>query len=107
MQIDVKFVDLTTAQGTAVRRFQYTAIDDATRIRALQVYDHHNQDCAIAFVDEVVRSFPFRIRQIRTDNGHECQARFHWHVEDMGIQHAYIKPPLAATQRQGRAISPH
>jgi len=25
------------------------------------------------------------------DNGHEFQAKFHWHVEDLGIRHAYIK----------------
>ena len=32
------------------------------------------------------------IREIRTDNGHEFQAKFHWHVKDKGIRHAYIKP---------------
>jgi transposase InsO family protein len=36
--------------------------------------------------------FPFRIRKVRTDNGHEFQAKFHWHIEDKGIRHAYIKP---------------
>jgi hypothetical protein len=29
---------------------------------------------------------------IRTDRGHEFQAKFHWHVEDLGIRHDYIKP---------------
>jgi len=29
---------------------------------------------------------------VRTDNGHEFQAQFHWHVEDLGIGHVYIKP---------------
>jgi len=29
---------------------------------------------------------------IRTDNGHEFEAKFHWHLEDLGIRHAYIKP---------------
>jgi len=29
---------------------------------------------------------------IRTDNGHEFQAKFHWHVEDKGMRHVYIKP---------------
>lgn len=29
---------------------------------------------------------------IRTDNGHELQAKFHWHLQDLGIRHAYIKP---------------
>ena len=35
---------------------------------------------------------PFRIHTVRTDRGHEFQAKFHWHVEDKGIRHAYIKP---------------
>jgi transposase InsO family protein len=39
-----------------------------------------------------VARFPFRIRQIRTDRGHEFQALFHWHVEDLGIEHVYIRP---------------
>ena len=29
---------------------------------------------------------------MRTDSGYEFQAQFHWHVEDKGICHAYIKP---------------
>lgn len=44
------------------------------------------------FVDYVIEEFPFRICEVRTDNGHEFQAKFHWHVEDKGIRHAYIKP---------------
>ena len=39
----------------------------------------------------IIEKFPFRIREVRTDNGHEFQAKFHWHVEDLGIRHAYIK----------------
>ena len=79
--------------GKAVKRYQYTAIDDATRIRALQIYPKHNQACAIKFIDYVIEKFPFRIGTIRTDRGHEFQARFHWHVEeDRGMKHVYIKP---------------
>ena len=26
------------------------------------------------------------------ERGHEWQAQFHWHVEDQGIRHVYIKP---------------
>jgi hypothetical protein len=33
-----------------VKRYQYTAIDDATRIRALKIYDQHNQSNAIALM---------------------------------------------------------
>lgn len=92
VQVDVKFLKLKDATGKSIRRYQYTAIDDATRIRALQIYEKHNQDCAIKFIDYVIERFPFRLSMVRTDRGHEFQARFHFHVEDLGIQHVYIKP---------------
>lgn len=92
IQMDVKFLTFKALDGSKVRRFQYTAIDDATRVRALKIYQYHNQKSAIDFVDYVIEKFPFRIHTIRTDRGHEFQAQFHWHVEDKGIRHVYIKP---------------
>ena len=92
IQTDVKILSLKTPNGQRVRRFQYTAIDDATRVRALKIYTQHNQANAIRIIDYVIEKFPFRIHTIRTDRGHEFQAQFHWHVEDKGIRHVYIKP---------------
>ena len=91
IQVDVKFLTFKGKRGEKVRRFQYTAIDDATRVRALKVYEKHTQANAINFIDHIIEKFPFRIREVRTDNGNEFQAKFHWHVEDLGIRHAYIK----------------
>jgi transposase InsO family protein len=90
--VDVKFLTLKTAARKKIRRFQYTAIDDATRVRALKIYRQHTQKNAIDFVDYVIEKFPFRIHTVRTDRGHEFQALFHWHIEDKGIRHVYIKP---------------
>jgi transposase InsO family protein len=92
IQVDDKFLIFRGKDGKPTKRYQYTAIDDATRVRALKVYNRHTQANAILFIDHVIKSFPFRIREVRTDNGHEFQAKFHWHVEDQGIRHAYIKP---------------
>jgi len=92
IQLDVKFLNLTSDDGGRVRRYQYTAIDDATRVRALKIYPRHTQKNAIDFIDYVIEKFPFRIHTVRTDRGHEWQAQFHWHVEDKGIRHVYIKP---------------
>lgn len=92
VQMDVKVLGLKTQDGKRVRRYQYTAIDDATRIRALRIYPRHTQANAIRFFDYVREKFPFRIHTVRTDRGHEWQALFHWHVEDKGIRHVYIKP---------------
>jgi transposase InsO family protein len=92
IQMDVKFLIFKGKNGRKLKRYQYTAIDDATRVRALKVNPRHTQKNAIRFVDHVIDMFPFRIQQIRTDRGHEFQALFHWHVEDKGIRHVYIKP---------------
>ena len=105
IQMDVKFLTFIGKAGGKTRRFQYTAIDDATRVRALKVYDRHTQANAIDFVDHVIEKFPFRIKEIRTDNGHEFQAKFHWHVEDKGIRHAYIKP--SSPQLNGKVERSH
>jgi transposase InsO family protein len=91
VQVDVKFLTLKRKRGGSVRRYQYTAIDDATRVRALKIYKRHTQKSAIDFIDYVVEKFPFRIQTIRTDRGHEFQALFHWHVADKGMEHVYIK----------------
>ena len=88
IQVDVKFLIFPGKDGKPIKRYQYTAIDDATRVRTLKVYSRHTQANAINFLDYVIRSFPFRIREVRTDNGHEFQAKFHWHVEDQGIRRA-------------------
>lgn len=92
VQIDVKFLFFKDKHGHRIKKFQYTAIDDCTRIRALKIYDKHIQASSIDFVDHVIEKFPFRIKMIRTDNGHEFQTKFHWHLKDLGLEHAYIKP---------------
>jgi transposase InsO family protein len=90
VQIDVKFIG--PLPGARKKYYQYTAIDDCTRIRVLRIYDRNNQKAAIQFVDYVLEKLPFQVEVIQTDNGAEFQGGFHWHVIDRGIGHAYIKP---------------
>jgi transposase InsO family protein len=90
LQVDVKFLE--RIPGTRKRLFQFTAIDDCTRIRVLKVYDACNQTTAIRFIDEVLRRLPFRVLVVQTDNGAEFQSKFHWHLETRDIRHAYIRP---------------
>ncbi|MFV0217995.1 hypothetical protein OBJ92_13350 [Empedobacter falsenii] len=80
VQDDVKFLIFQDANGHKIKRFQYTEIDDATRIRTLKIYEKHNQLSSIDFINYVVDKFPFRINTIQTDNGHEFQSKFHWYV---------------------------
>jgi IS30 family transposase len=88
VQVDVKFLALKRKKCAPVRRYHFTAIDDA-RVRALKIYRRHTQASAIDFLNQVVKKFPFRIRTIRTDRGHEFQALFHWHVADPGMERFY------------------
>ena len=79
LQVDVKFLERIA--GTRRRFYQFTAIDDCTRIRVLKVFDACNQRTAIAFIDDVLRRLPFRVHVIQTDNGAEFQSHFHWHLK--------------------------
>ena len=90
LQVDVKFLE--RIPGTQKRFYQFTAIDDCTRVRILTIYDACNQRTAIRFIDTVLRRLPFRVHVIQTDNGAEFQSRFHWHLEDLDIRHVYIRP---------------
>jgi transposase InsO family protein len=90
VQIDVKFI--APLPGSRRKYYQFTAIDDCTRLRVLRIYDRLNQRTAIQFLDYVLAKLPFRVERIQTDNGAEFQSAFHYHVLDRGIGHVYIRP---------------
>ena len=90
LQMAVKFLE--RIPGTGRRLYQFTAIDDCTRIRVLKVFDACNQRSAIRFMEDVRRRLPFRIHVVQTDNGAEFQSQFHWHLEALDIRHVYIRP---------------
>jgi transposase InsO family protein len=99
VQIDVKFIEplpgaARPAKAPARRRkfYQFTAIDDCTRLRVLRIYPAANQKTAIQFLDYVLSRMPFRVEIIQTDNGAEFQSAFHYHALDKGLGHVYIKP---------------
>jgi len=90
VQLDVKFI--APLAGSRRKHYQFTAIDDCTRLRVLRIYPKLNQQTAIQFLDYVLERLPFRVEVIQTDNGPEFGASFHWHVLDKGAGHVYIKP---------------
>jgi transposase InsO family protein len=92
VQLDVKFIQPLAGASKAKKYYQFTAIDDCTRLRVLRIYDRCNQQTAIQFQDYVLERLPFRVEVIQTDNGPEFGTSFHWHVLDKGIGHVYIKP---------------
>jgi transposase InsO family protein len=90
VQVDVKFIE--PIKGTRKRHYQFTAIDDCTRIRVLRAYPRCDQKTSIQFLDYLLERLPFKVQVIQTDNGSEFQGQFHWHVLDRGIGHVYIRP---------------
>ena len=52
--------------------FQFTAVDDCTRMRVLALYPRRTAHNAVRFLKEhVLEEFPFPIQRIRTDRGGE------------------------------------
>lgn len=90
IQVDVKFLE--RIPNTRKRYYQYTAIDDCTRLRIMKIYEKINQQSSIQFIDYLLSRLPFRTEVIQTDNGSEFGSQFHWHILDKGINHVYIKP---------------
>jgi len=90
LQMDVKFLE--RIPGTRRRLYQFTAIDDCTRVRVLKIYDACNQATAIRFANEVFRRLPFRVHVVQTDNGAEFQTRFSGHLHELGVRHVHIRP---------------
>ena len=88
--MDVKFISPVGAGGKTF--YQFTAIDDCTRLRVLRAYPRCNQKTAIQFLDYLLSQLPFPVEVIQTDNGAEFATQFHCHVLDRGIRHVYIKP---------------
>ncbi len=62
VQVDAKFVKVADR-----RAFQYTAPDECTRFRILRLEPRLTPQASLAFLGELRRSFPFRIRRLQCD----------------------------------------
>jgi len=106
VQIDVKFVPLACISSSGERYFQFTAIDEYSRLRYLEAFDEHSSYSAAVFLAHAHQFFlrhGFRIETVQTDNGFEFTNRFIPHTKDKptafqivaahyGINHKLIRP---------------
>ena len=53
------------------KAYQFTAIDDCTRLKVIRIYPNKKAETTIDFLGEVMRTFPFPILHIQTDWGTE------------------------------------
>ena len=105
MQVDVKEVPYNCLKGAARRDgkhlYQWTAIDECTRIRFIYGFEEHTPENSVKFFKMLRKIFPFKIQTIQTDNGTEFTYKyisdtelcpFDIALKNAGVQHKLIPP---------------
>ena len=114
VQIDVKHVpSKCLAKGTP-KLYQYTAVDEATRIRYRIIFDEHSNWNSVMFLHHVRKKFPFEIKCVQTDNSSEftnalinenCSTEFEQYLKQENIKHKRIRP--ATPRHNGKVERVH
>jgi transposase InsO family protein len=86
VQLDVKYVPGWDGSW----RYQYRFIDAVTNIQYATDMDVKDARATILAFRRAIRSFPFPISGIQTDNGSEFRGVFHLYLLRCGIVHRYI-----------------
>lgn len=105
IQVDVKVVPRKCITDPELRLFQYTAIDEFTRLRFLAAYPEQSTYSSSDFLKRLTRWYKRRgieVQCVQTDNGFEFTNRFSSNknkpslfeqtARQLGIQHKLIRP---------------
>ena len=106
VQVDVKVVPHRCIADPELRLFQYTAIDEFTRLRFLAAYPEQSTYSSADFLSKLVKWFARRgiqVECVQTDNGFEFTNRFanakrelptlfETAAQQLGIRHKLIRP---------------
>ena len=106
VQVDVKVVPRRCVADPELRLFQYTAIDEFTRLRFLAAYSEQSSYSSADFLKRLVKWYArrgIRVECVQTDNGQEFTNRFSTNKRDrpslfeataaqLGIRHKLIRP---------------
>ena len=106
IQVDVKVVPRKCISDPELRLFQYTAIDEFTRLRFLAAYPDQSTFSSADFLKRLVRWYArrgIRVECVQTDNGFEFTNRFSNSKRDiptlfevtaaqLGVRHKLIRP---------------
>lgn len=105
VQVDVKEVPYNCLRGKALRDgkhiYQWTAIDECTRMRFVYGFEEHTPENSVKFIKMLIKVFPFKIQTIQTDNGTEFTYKyisdekkcpFDEALKKLGIKHKLIPP---------------
>ena len=106
VQVDVKVVPRRCITDPELRLFQYTAIDEFTRLRFLAAYPEQSTYSSADFLKKLVKWYArrgIRVECIQTDNGFEFTNRFsnskrdlstlfEMTAQELGIRHKSFFP---------------
>lgn len=106
IQVDVKVVPRRCITDPELRLFQYTAIDEFSRLRFLAAYPEQSTYSSADFLKRLVKWYArrgIRVECVQTDNGFEFTNRFSNSERDiltlfektaagLGIRHKLIRP---------------
>ena len=106
IQVDVKIVPRRCIADPSLKLFQYTAIDEFSRLRYLGAYQEHSSYSSADFLKKAVAWYArhsIKVECVQTDNGPEFTNRFSVKdrsrktlfestAADLGIRHKLIRP---------------
>ena len=94
VHMDVKHLPkLRTADGECRKRFLFVAIDRRSRWVHLAIKDDETETSAVAFLEEALRAFPFRVTHLLTDRGSCFTADgFEKTCRERNVEHRKTKP---------------
>jgi transposase InsO family protein len=105
LQIDVKFVPTKCIAVKGEKYYQYTAIDEFSRLRYLEAFPEHSTYSSACFLKNAITFFKkhaIDIECVQTDNGFEFTNRFtrskdkptlfQIHLAHYSIKHKLIRP---------------
>ena len=109
VQVDVKYVPRECMskelKEIGEKYYQYTAIDEYTRLRYTYFCKEHTTYESTVFLNKLIKYFPFRIELIQTDNGFEFTNKLNWNgfyrnkktmfekrLEELKITYSLIRP---------------
>jgi len=104
IQIDIKYVpkDAVTDPNDFHQYYQYTAIDEYSRYRYLEIFDEMSTYNASLFLIHCIKRMPFEIKCVQTDNGitftnkfvskDDTLTKFQQTLADNNISHRLIRP---------------
>ena len=107
VQIDVKVVPRRCIANPELRLFQYTAIDEFSRLRFLGAYNEQSTFSSADFLRRTAAFFArkgIRVRCVQTDNGFEFTNRFSQSKRD---RLSYFEATAAALDIRHKLIRPY